>query len=138
MGGKRGMVLGLLLLVPGLAEAGPFFGDLGSFCFGGKDCPPGEYCPLHYWTPGLYRIRANVHPSNLDQFSPGPYPSGGSAILTKPNIPAGQQIPRFHHSLRQSGGVFLGDRFCRKSSDDKVKNHRVTVSPFHLVILIMP
>ena len=38
----------------------------------GKDCPRGDYSPLHYWTPQAYKLRAFVHPSNLDQYPPGP------------------------------------------------------------------
>ena len=38
---------------------------------GRRDCPRSEYSPLHYWAPGLYQVRAWVHPSNLDQYPPG-------------------------------------------------------------------
>jgi hypothetical protein len=70
MSGKYGMVLAALLLVPIAAQAG----DLGWLCLG-NDCPRSDYCPLHYWTYYLYRIRADVHPSYLDQYAPGPIPT---------------------------------------------------------------
>ncbi len=63
-------VLGLL--EPLTVQAGPYLGDWGWLWHQGPECPKGEYCPLHYWTPGVYRVRALVHPANLDQYSPGP------------------------------------------------------------------
>jgi hypothetical protein len=65
------LVLLLGLLVPATASAGPYFGDW-SWCWKpGKDCPRGDYCFLHYWTPQLYRVCYCVHPANIDQYPPG-------------------------------------------------------------------
>ena len=69
MSGKSVLIVAILLLAPMTAQAG----DWTWPCFG-KDCPQGEYCPLHYWTYWLFRARADIHPSNLDQFAPGPCP----------------------------------------------------------------
>jgi hypothetical protein len=70
------MVLALTaLLAQGTAQAGPFFGDWGWCWHQARDCPRGQYSPLHYWTPMLYRARADVHRPNLDQYPPGPEPS---------------------------------------------------------------
>jgi hypothetical protein len=79
MAGKQGywrMALVLLvgLLLPSAARAGPFLGDWGWFWHPAPDCPRGAYSPLHYWAPTAYRVRACVHPSNLDQYPPGPCP----------------------------------------------------------------
>jgi hypothetical protein len=63
---KYSVALLVLAAVPLAASAGPI---LDALCH--RDCPRGEYCPLHYWTPGLYKLRACVHPSNLDQYPPG-------------------------------------------------------------------
>jgi len=40
-----------------------------------RDCPRGDYSPLHYWAPGWYELRAQIHRVNLDQYPPGPEPS---------------------------------------------------------------
>ena len=57
------LVLSVTLLMPGIVMAGPK-------CEG--DCPRSEYARLHYWAPTLFLVRAYVHPSNLDQYPPGP------------------------------------------------------------------
>ncbi len=64
--------LALALGVPATAESGPFLGDWGWCWHQDPTCPRGEYPFLHYWTYWLYRVRANCHPSNLDQYPPGP------------------------------------------------------------------
>jgi hypothetical protein len=79
MAGKRGrwqVALALLfgLLAPSPAPAGPLFGDWGWLWHPAPNCPRGQYSPLHYWTPGVYYAREYVHPSNLDQYPPGPCP----------------------------------------------------------------
>ncbi len=58
------------------------FGGLDVVLATGADCPKGEYCPLHYWAPGIYKVRANVHPSNLDQYTAGPCPPVAAATET--------------------------------------------------------
>jgi hypothetical protein len=59
---------------PPAATAGPYIGDW-SWCWRpAPNCPRGQYSPLHYWAPERYYIRMYVHPSNLDQFAPGPTP----------------------------------------------------------------
>jgi hypothetical protein len=68
------LALFLGLLLPSSALAGPFFGDWGWCWHQGRDCPRGEYSPLHYWTPEIYKVRACLRPSNLDQYPPGPFP----------------------------------------------------------------
>jgi hypothetical protein len=74
MTGKwSGCVLALALVMSSEpAWAGPYLGDWGWCWREGCNCPKGEYCPLHYWTPGVYKLRAQVNPSNLDQYPPGP------------------------------------------------------------------
>ncbi|HYT95550.1 MAG TPA: hypothetical protein VEL76_42920 [Gemmataceae bacterium] len=78
MAGKRGcwgvlvVVLGFLAQEP--ASAGPYLGDWGWFWHQAPGCPRGNYSPLHYWAPQIYRARAFLHPSNLDQYPPGPCP----------------------------------------------------------------
>jgi hypothetical protein len=79
MRGKRGrwwtaLVVLLGMLGPSQAQAGPFFGDWSWCWHQAKDCPRGQYSPLHYWAPDIYRVRACIHPSNLDQYPPGPFP----------------------------------------------------------------
>lgn len=76
---KHGCVLALLLgstalMAPATADAGRYFGDWSWCWHPGCDCPKGEYCPLHYWAPGIYKVRAYVHPSNLDEYPAGPCP----------------------------------------------------------------
>jgi hypothetical protein len=79
MAGKRAgrrvaWVLLLALLMPGTAAAGPFLGEWDWCWHEAHDCLRGSYHWLHYWAPQLYRVRACVHPSNLDQYAPGPSP----------------------------------------------------------------
>jgi hypothetical protein len=57
-------VLSVTLLTPASLLAGPE-------CKPGE-CPPNDYSRLHYWTPTMYVLRAYIHPSNLDQYAPGP------------------------------------------------------------------
>jgi hypothetical protein len=69
MVGKQGgwrtlSVLFLATLAQTVAFAGPD-------C---RDCPRSDYPRLHYWAPTLFLVRAYVHPSNLDQYPPGPCP----------------------------------------------------------------
>ena len=63
--------LGMGLLAPATTLGGPFLGEWGWCWRPARDCPHGEYSPLHYWWTELYRARACVHPANLDQFPPG-------------------------------------------------------------------
>jgi hypothetical protein len=69
---RTALVLWIGFLAPDKAPAGPYLGEWGWCWLPGRDCPRGTYCPLHYWAPELYRIRAIVHPSNLNQFPQGP------------------------------------------------------------------
>jgi hypothetical protein len=80
MAGKLGcwrlvLVLCLGLAATGTASAGPFLGDWGWCWHQDRDCPHGAYSPLHYWAPGVYRVRACLRRPNLDQYPPGPYPT---------------------------------------------------------------
>ena len=74
--GRWGMALVLLLglLVPSVAQAGPYIGEWGWWWHPAPNCPPGEYSWLHYWAMRVYRFRAWAHPSNLDQYPPGVCP----------------------------------------------------------------
>jgi hypothetical protein len=76
------LVLWTVLLAPATALAGPYLGEWGWCWHPARDCPRGEYCPLHYWLPELYKVRANVHPSNLDQYPSGPCPAVPPAFQT--------------------------------------------------------
>jgi hypothetical protein len=66
------LMLLMLVLGPRSAQAGPFLGDW-SWCWSpqSKDCSPSLYCPLHWWTPTLYRAHAWFCPANLDSYPPG-------------------------------------------------------------------
>jgi hypothetical protein len=80
MAGKQTWRLAVLVVVLGLvgadtALAGPYFGDGSWWWRPACECPRGAYSPLHYWAPSAYQLRAQVHPSNLDQFPPGPSPA---------------------------------------------------------------
>src|SRR5262245_14227866 len=70
--GRAAAILVLGLLAPAPASAGPYFGEWGWCWHRAPDCPRSSYSPLHYWVPGVYRLRACCHPSNLDQYAPGP------------------------------------------------------------------
>src|SRR4029077_3354825 len=77
MGTKKILRTALLAAVIGCmtcasAFAGPFFGDSSWGWRPAKDCPRGAYSPLHYWAPSAYQLRAQLFPSNLDQYPPGP------------------------------------------------------------------
>jgi hypothetical protein len=74
--GRRLTALVLLvgLLAPSPVLAGPFIGEWSCWWRPAPDCPRGEYSHLHYWAPTVYKVRACVHPSMLDQYPPGPYP----------------------------------------------------------------
>jgi hypothetical protein len=86
MAGKNGrwcaaLVLLLGLLAPSPVLAGPYFGDWGWCWHQSAGCPRGDYCPLHYWMPTIYRVRGWVHPSNLDQYPAGPSPAVAATYL---------------------------------------------------------
>jgi len=74
--GRWSMALVLLLgaVLPSPALAGPYFGEWSWCWHPAPDCSRGDYCRLHYWAPELYRVRAFVHPSSVDQYPPGPCP----------------------------------------------------------------
>ncbi len=76
------LVIGLM--VPTQAQAGPFFGEWSWCWHAGRECPHGQYSPLHYWMPEFYEIRACVCPSNLDQFLVGPLPQMPPGYETMP------------------------------------------------------
>jgi hypothetical protein len=89
---SRWALLALLAVVPAAAWAGP--DDCG--CNGKRDCPRSDYSILHYWWPELYRARAVVHPSYLDQYPPGPYqitPTFEIQRFRCPSIPATPTTP---------------------------------------------
>jgi hypothetical protein len=72
---RSAWVLLVVLLVPAPALAGPYLGEWSCCWHPARDCPRGSYSPLHYWTPGVYKVRAWVHPVNVDQYPPGPCPA---------------------------------------------------------------
>jgi hypothetical protein len=78
---RAALVLGWGLLLPATAAAGPYLGNWGWCWHQGRDCPRGEYSPLHYWAPTVYRVRACIHPSNLDQYPPGPCPPVPAPVI---------------------------------------------------------
>ena len=87
--GKFAAALALTLTLSAFASAGPFFGD---WC-PPHDCPPGDYCSLHFMLPGYYRLRACVHPSNVDQYPDGVSVTGNSEMAkvrcrTQPALPS--------------------------------------------------
>ena len=75
------LTLGLGLAVPQMATAGPYLGDWGWLWHPCRDCPRGEYSPLHYWTVGLYKARSVVLPSSLDQFAPDIFAPGSDSAV---------------------------------------------------------
>jgi hypothetical protein len=67
----------LLLLAAAPTQAGPYIGEWGWCWKPDPNCPKGEYCFLHYWTPTWYRVKYCVHPAYIDQYPPGvPVPVG--------------------------------------------------------------
>jgi hypothetical protein len=96
MAGKRllfaGLALAGLFAAAPKAEAGVFFGEWGWCWHQDRDCPHGVYHWLHYWAPEVYKARAWVHPSYLDQYPPGPYPSPPVHIEFQPS-PCRSQPP---------------------------------------------
>jgi hypothetical protein len=72
--GCWGLVVMLALMAQERVQAGPYLGDWGWCWHQAPNCPRGQYSPLHYWAPQVYRARAFLHPVNLDQYAPGPSP----------------------------------------------------------------
>jgi len=82
--------VGLVILMGGLvvspATAGPYFGEW-SWCWRpGPECSRGDYSRLHYWAPEIYKVRACLFPSHVDQYPPGTCPpvTASSVILKSP------------------------------------------------------
>jgi hypothetical protein len=102
MNAKRVLRLAILSGVIGCltcasATAGPFFGDGSWFWRPARDCPRGQYSPMHYWAPSAYQLRAQVHPSNLNQYPPGPSagvpPSFAYECYRCPSLPPLPSLP---------------------------------------------
>src|SRR4051812_44416101 len=51
------LVLSGAFFLPNASHAGPF----GLFNFVPPDCPPGDYSPLHYCAPTLWKMHARCH-----------------------------------------------------------------------------
>jgi hypothetical protein len=87
----------LTLLSAATSFAGPFFGEWDWSWHPGCDCQRGAYSPLHYWGPWAYQLRAQVHPSNVDQYPPGPTPSVAPSyereVYRCPSTPAAPMSP---------------------------------------------
>jgi hypothetical protein len=92
---RAALVAGLLLLAAQSSRAGPYIGEF-SWCWKpAPDCPKGDYCFLHYWTPTWYRVKYCVHPAYPEQFPPGlPVPAGAlvqpahcRSIPPRPSLP---------------------------------------------------
>jgi hypothetical protein len=91
---RRLAVLLFLCLIPDSVLAGPYLGEWDWMWHPDRDCPRGEYSPLHYWVPGYYWVRRNVHPSNLDQFPSGPdAPVNPNFEFTKYRCPSAPPVP---------------------------------------------
>lgn len=71
----------LLALVPLPVSAGPYLGEWSWCWHPARECSRGEYSPLHYWAPTLYKVRACVHPSSVDEYPPGPCPPVDPSFL---------------------------------------------------------
>lgn len=94
MAGKA--ILGMFLagvMLQGTALAGPYLGEWGWCWHPARDCAKGEYCPLHYWTPGLYKLRACFCPSQVEQYPPGPAGVTPSWQTTKYPCPSTPPMP---------------------------------------------
>ncbi len=76
------MALLLGLLAPAPLMAGPYLGEWSWCWHPAPGCSRGVYSPLHYWAPDLYKARACLHPSNVDQYPPGPCPPVEPSFLT--------------------------------------------------------
>lgn len=60
----------------------------------GRGCPPGNYSPMHYWTPAWYELRSFIRPVNFDQYAPGPNPPvAPSYLYNKYRCPAVTPAP---------------------------------------------
>jgi hypothetical protein len=71
---RRGLALAVIVLIAGLvcangASAGPVLD-----WFGCGDCPPPEYSPFRYWTPGLARVNDKCHGPWLSVQPPNRHP----------------------------------------------------------------
>jgi hypothetical protein len=117
------LFLGLLAPVP--AQAGPYFGDW-SYCWHpAKDCPKGDYCFLHYWTPLYYRVRAYCHPVNVSSAPPGlPIPYGFQVFpypcrtkLPAPTLPYSDPAGYFERELiPPPGAESVNSRYATTST----------------------
>lgn len=113
---KRLLAVSLLVIasLQSAAWAGPpyFIGDWGSY----HHCPPGDYSFMHYWTPGYYKLRSCVHPSNIDQFVPAAdVPVSGEMVKQKcmpkppmPNTPYAD--PEAYYGRRHPSVAGIFDR----------------------------
>jgi len=84
-GMQRRWWIGLVIMVGGLASspavAGPYFGEW-SWCWRpAPECSRGDYSRLHYWAPELYKVRAWILPSQVDQYPPGASPPVAASTL---------------------------------------------------------
>jgi hypothetical protein len=90
------VVLLSILLAPTSAKASDW-GDYFWWWPAPRFARGGDYSPMHYWWPGAYYIREYVHPSNLDQYPPGPNPPVGPSTefnrYCSPSIPPAPSSP---------------------------------------------
>jgi hypothetical protein len=70
---RRLVVLSLVFLTPAPALAADW-DDYFWWWPAPRFARGGSYSPMHYWLPERYYMRQYLHPSNLDQFPPGPTP----------------------------------------------------------------
>ncbi len=69
----RRLALAVLVVAAGLVAGSPVgAGPLKDF-FCPCDCPPPDYSPLHYWTPGLVRLH-DAHGPKLGVYAPDRHP----------------------------------------------------------------
>ena len=88
MTGKQfaALVLSFSLLMQGALLAGPRCKR--------DECLRSDYTRLHYWAPTLFLVNAYIHPSNLDQYPPGPAACIAPAfVVSKQKCPTSPPMP---------------------------------------------
>jgi hypothetical protein len=100
-------------LVPAPALAGPYLGQWSWCWHPAPECARGEYSVLHYWAPDLYKLRAVIHPSSVDQYPPGPCPPVTPSFIgfkspcqsAPPAVPPPYADPNGYYGTAASAGT---------------------------------